>query len=76
MLEYGFSQLARANPKAMTPEAAVFYRAGRFSAVRTLSPGSPALIALSKLSIEVPYHSAIEQHYPGPKERGSDGVVP
>ena len=75
MLEYGFSQLARANPEAMTPEAAVFYR-GRFSAVRTLSPRSPALIALSKLPIEVPYHSVIGQRHPGPKERGSDGVVP
>ena len=76
MLEYGFSRLAGANPGAMTPEAAVFYRAGRFSAVRTLSPKSPALIALSELSIEVPYHSVIGQQHPGPKERGSDGVVP
>jgi pimeloyl-ACP methyl ester carboxylesterase len=75
MLEYGFSQLARLNPEAMTPEAAVFYR-GRFSAVRTLSPRSPALIAVSKLRIEVPYHSVIGQLYSGPKERGSDGVVP
>jgi pimeloyl-ACP methyl ester carboxylesterase len=76
MLEYGFSRLARANPEAMTPEAAVFYSGGRFSAVRTLSPKSPALIALSELSIEVPYHSVIGQRHPGPKERGSDGVVP
>ena len=75
MLEHGFSQLAHVNPQAMTPEAAVFYR-GRFSAVRTLSPRSPALIAVSKLPIEVPYHSVIGQHYSGPKERGSDGVVP
>jgi hypothetical protein len=59
-----------------TPEAAVFYRGGRFSGVRTLSPKSPALIALSELSIEVPYHSVIGQHNSGPKERGSDGVVP
>ena len=75
MLEHGFSQLARVNPQAMTPESAVFYR-GRFSAVRTLSPRSPALIAVSRLPIEVPYHSVIGQHYSGPKERGSDGVVP
>jgi hypothetical protein len=44
--------------------------------VRTLSPRSTALIALSKLPIEVPYHSVIGQQHPGPKERGSDGVVP
>ncbi|MBV8330627.1 MAG: hypothetical protein JOZ61_09190 [Verrucomicrobia bacterium] len=75
MLEHGFSQLARLNPEAMTPEAAYFYR-GRFSAVRTLSPRSPALIAVSKLPIKVPYHSVIGQHNSGPKERGSDGVVP
>jgi len=75
MLEHGFSQLANVNPEAMTPEAAIFYK-GRFSAVRTLSPKSTALIALAKLPIEVPYHSVIGQHYRGPKERGSDGVVP
>ena len=74
-LEHGFSQLAITNPEAMVPEAAVFYN-GRFSAVRTLSPKSTALIALSKLPIEVPYHSIIGQLHPGPKERGSDGVVP
>jgi pimeloyl-ACP methyl ester carboxylesterase len=73
--ERGLSQLARANPDAMTPGAAVFYR-GRFSAVRTLSAKSTALIAVSELPIEVPYHSVIGQLHQGPKERGSDGVVP
>jgi hypothetical protein len=73
--ERGLSQLARVNPEAMTPGAAVFYR-GRFSAVRTLSAKSTALIAVSELPIEVPYHSVIGQLHPGPKERGSDGVVP
>jgi hypothetical protein len=48
----------------------------RIVVLRTLSPRSPALFAVSKLSIEVPYHSVIGQHYAGPKERGSDGVVP
>jgi pimeloyl-ACP methyl ester carboxylesterase len=76
MLEHGFSRLALANPNAMTPAAARFYRGGQFSAVRTLSPKSTALIALSRLPIEVPFHSIIGQLYPGPKERGSDGVVP
>jgi hypothetical protein len=32
--------------------------------------------ALSQLPIEVPYHSVIGQRRPGPRERGSDGVVP
>jgi pimeloyl-ACP methyl ester carboxylesterase len=75
MLEHGFSQLANANSGAMTAGAVSFYK-GRFSAVRTLSPRSTALIALSKLPIEVPCHSVIGQQHPGPKERGSDGVVP
>jgi pimeloyl-ACP methyl ester carboxylesterase len=75
MLERGFSQLARVNPDAMTPGAAAFY-SGRFSAVRTLSPKSTALIAVSELPIEVPFHSVIGQQHQGPKERGSDGVVP
>ena len=74
--ERGLSQLARANPDAMRPEAAAFFEGGRFSAVRTLSPRSTALIAVSELPIEVPYHSVMGQLHPGPKERGSDGVVP
>jgi hypothetical protein len=60
----------------MMPGAAKFYAGGRFSAVRTLSPKSTALIALSDLPIEVPFHSIIGQQHPGTKERGSDGVVP
>ena len=63
-------------PGAMMPGAAKFYAGGRFSAVRTLSPKSTALIALSKLPIEVPFYSIIGQQHPGIKERGSDGVVP
>ena len=59
----------------MTAGAANFYK-GRFSAVRTLSPKSTALVALSELPIEVPYHSVIGQQHPGPKERASDCVVP
>jgi hypothetical protein len=76
MLEHGFGRLARENREAMTPQAAIFYPRGRFSAVRTLSPENPALIALSALPIEVPYHSVIGQHHRGPKKEGSDGVVP
>jgi hypothetical protein len=44
--------------------------------VRTLSPKSTALIAVSELPIEVPFHSIIGQRRPGRKESGSDGVVP
>ena len=58
------------------PGAAKFYAGGRFSAVRTLSPKSTALIAVSELPIEVPFHSLIGQKHPGRKESGSDGVVP
>jgi pimeloyl-ACP methyl ester carboxylesterase len=76
MEERGFSGLASANPEAMMPGAAQFYAGGRFSAVRTLSPKSTALIALSELPIEAPFHSIIGQQHPGTKERGSDGVVP
>jgi len=75
MFDRGFSRLAVANTESMTPEAAAFYK-GRFSAVRTLSSKSTALIAVSRLPIEVPFHSVIGQRLPGPKEQGSDGVVP
>jgi hypothetical protein len=75
MLDRGFSRLAVANAESMTPEGAAFYK-GRFSAVRTLSSKSTALIAVSQLPIEVPFHSVIGQRHPGPKEQGSDGVVP
>jgi len=43
VLEHGFSRLAVENPNAMTPEAALFYK-GRFSAVRTLSPGDRQIV--------------------------------
>ena len=75
MFDRGFSRLAVANRESMVPEAAAFYK-GRFSAVRTLSSKSTALIAVSRLPIEVPFHSVIGQRHPGPKEQGSDGVVP
>ena len=76
MEERGFSALGIANPEAMMPGAAQFYAGGRFSAVRTLSPKATAVIALSELPIEVPFHSIIGQKHPGRKESGSDGVVP
>jgi hypothetical protein len=59
----GLSQLARMNANAMRPEAAAFFEGGRFSAVRTLSTRSTALIAVSELPIEVPYHSVNSRIY-------------
>jgi pimeloyl-ACP methyl ester carboxylesterase len=76
MEESGFSALARKNPEAMMPAAARFYDAGRFSAVRTLSPKSTALLALADLPISIPYHSVIGQQRWEPTAQGSDGVVP
>ncbi len=76
MEETGFSSLARENPAAMQPDAAAFSAGGRYSAVRTLSSKSTALIAVANLPIPIPFHSIMGQQRPGPKERGSDGVVP
>jgi pimeloyl-ACP methyl ester carboxylesterase len=64
------------NPDAATPTAKAFHREMNFSSVRTLSPRDPALQALADLPIEVPFHSIIGQHNPGPIETSSDGVVP
>ncbi|MGZ5552546.1 MAG: esterase/lipase family protein [Chthoniobacterales bacterium] len=63
------------NPDAATPTAKAFHREMNFSSVRTLSPRDPALQALADLPIEVPFHSIIGQHNPGPIETSSDGVV-
>ena len=76
MEETGFSSLARENQEAMQPDGAEYYAVGRFSAVRTLSSKSTALIALASLPIPIPFHSIIGQQRSGPKEGGSDGVVP
>lgn len=76
MEETGYSSLARENAESMHPDASKFSAGGRYSAVRTLSAKSTALIALAGLPIPIPFHSIIGQQRPGPKERGSDGVVP
>lgn len=76
MEEYRFTKLAAENHDRMTPAAEEFYGGGRFSSVRTLSPRSPALVALSKRRIAVPFHSIIGQKHAGPVADGSDGVVP
>ncbi|MEK7954234.1 esterase/lipase family protein [Luteolibacter soli] len=76
MEEFRISRLAADNSKRMRPEAATFYGGGRFSSIRTLSPKAPALIALSRRPIHIPFHSIIAQESPGPMQEGSDGVVP
>lgn len=76
MEEFRIARLAADNHDRMRPEAAAFYGGGRFSSIRTLSPKSPALIALSRRPISVPFHSIIAQRRSGPKKAGSDGVVP
>ncbi len=76
MEETGYSNLARQNSELMHPDASEFSAGGRYSAVRTLSSKSTALIALANLPIPIPFHSIMGQQRPGPKEQGSDGVVP
>jgi pimeloyl-ACP methyl ester carboxylesterase len=49
---------------------------GKISSIRTLSGKSPSLMALSGIPPQVPFHSIIGQRKDGPKEKGSDGVVP
>lgn len=51
-------------------------QAGKISSIRTLSGKSPSLMALSTIPPQVPFHSIIGQKKDGPKEEGSDGVVP
>lgn len=72
----GLNSLPRRNPDAMTPEGQAFYNGVPFSSIRTLSARSPALRALAELPVEVPFHSIMGQLRAGPKEEGSDGVVP
>lgn len=49
---------------------------GKFSSIRTLSSQSKPVMALSAIPPAVPFNSIIGQEKPGPKESGSDGVVP
>ncbi|PTY04182.1 hypothetical protein DB346_05195 [Verrucomicrobia bacterium LW23] len=75
-LRVGFTQIANDNPDKMTPEALRFYRDGHFSSIRTLSPKSTALRALAEIPPEVPFHTIAGQRHAGPRELGTDGVVP
>ena len=74
-LQSDIMNVASENPDAATPIAKAFHRDLTISSVRTLSPRDPALQALADLPIEVPFHSIIGQHNPGPIETSSDGVV-
>ncbi len=64
------------NRDALRPGAKAFDKEMNFSSVHTLSPRDPELRTLADLPIEVPFHSIIGQHHPGPIETSSDGVVP
>jgi hypothetical protein len=75
-LQSDFMKVMSENPDAATPAAKAFHREMNFSSVHTLSPHDPALQALAHLPIEVPFHSVLGQHSPGPVETSSDGVVP
>lgn len=74
-LQTGLVNLVTENRGMETPEEKAFHRGLNFSAVHTLSPRNPALRSLAELPIDVPFHSIIGQHRPGPVETSSDGVV-
>ena len=67
-LQTGLVNVAEQNRAMATSEAQVFHRGLNFSAIHTLSPRDPVLRALAELPVEVPYHSIIGQHRPGPLE--------
>ena len=67
--------LAAENRDVATPQAKAFQTELNFSAVHTLSPRDPVLQTMAELPIEVPFHSIIGRHHPGPLETSSDGVV-
>ena len=71
-LQTDSADFAEENAELRTPEAAAFHKQLKFTSVQTLSPRDPALRALARLPIGVPFHSII-----GQKDSGavSDGVV-
>jgi hypothetical protein len=70
------AQLAMENRDHMVPSAYRFYRAGKLSIIRALSPKNNVLKAIADLPVAVPFNSIIGQHASGPVAAGSDGVVP
>jgi pimeloyl-ACP methyl ester carboxylesterase len=71
-MQSGFADIAAENAAVRTPEAATFHKQLNFTSVHTLSPRDPALLALARLPIAVPFHSIIGETRNG---AGSDGVV-
>jgi pimeloyl-ACP methyl ester carboxylesterase len=71
-MQTDFADIAAENAKVRTREASAFHKQLNFTSVRTLSPRDPALLALARLPVAVPFHSII-----GEKHNGSetDGVV-
>ena len=63
------------NQDVATPAAKAFDKEMNFSAVRTLSPNDPALRAIVRLPIGIPFHSIIGKHNGSSIETSSDGVV-
>ena len=60
-MQTDFAEIAEENAEVRTPEAADFHKQLNFTSVRTLSPRDPALLALARLPIAVPFHSIIGQ---------------
>lgn len=68
----GFADIAEENAELRTAEAAAFHKQLNFTSVHTLSPRDPALLALARLPIAVPFHSVIGEKHDGAE---TDGVV-
>jgi hypothetical protein len=75
-LNHALSPLLAAHRSVIHPFLVGLAETGKISSIRTLSGKSPALQALASQPPKVPFHSIIGQKKDGPKERGSDGVVP
>src|SRR5690606_271925 len=64
------------NPGIWSDSAVGFLSGRTANSVDSLKPGSITTTTLAALPIPVPVHSIIGQRRPGPKESGSDGIVP
>lgn len=71
-LQSSYVDIAERNRDATTAEASAFFKQLNFTSVHMLSPHDPALLALARLPIAVPFHSIIGEKHVG---AASDGVV-